>query len=125
MKDLIYLASPYSDPSPLIRHTRFLEACSAAAFLFQRGYLVFSPIAHTHPIKELSTMSGNWESWQEYDEIMLSRCDALRVLCIPGWKGSVGVQKEVELARWSLMPVQYMRKEKEGEYSFSKEEVTD
>ena len=48
--ELIYLASPYSDPDPWVKENRFLAVCTKAAKMMSEGAYVFSPIAHTHPI---------------------------------------------------------------------------
>ena len=47
---MIYLASPYSDPDPIVREKRFAAACLAAASLIGSGEAVFSPIVHGHPL---------------------------------------------------------------------------
>jgi hypothetical protein len=93
MKDrgLIYLASPYSHEDPRVREWRFRAAAWYASTLMQRGWLVFSPIAHTHPIAEFGLPKG-WDFWKQYDEKFLDACGGLVVLCIDGWKESVGVR---------------------------------
>ena len=47
---MIYLASPYSHPDAVVREQRFRDVCLAAARLIRAGQIVFSPIAHSHPI---------------------------------------------------------------------------
>lgn len=91
---LIYLASPYSHPNAFIREQRFDEACRAAGKIMKLGHVVFSPIAHSHPIAERG-IEGSWDFWQKQDLPILERCDALAVLELDGWKESVGVQAEI------------------------------
>ena len=43
---MIYLASPYSHPDPLVRQARFDAACHAAAGPIQAGHAVVAPIVH-------------------------------------------------------------------------------
>jgi len=43
---MIYFASPYSHPDPLVRQARFDAACHAAAGLIQAGHAVVAPIVH-------------------------------------------------------------------------------
>lgn len=94
---LIYLASPYSHPDSKVRHERFEAVCKQAAMMMKDGLLVFSPIAHTHPIASFG-LPGGWEYWQKYDRTMLERSDELAVLKLDGWKDSIGVKAEIEIA---------------------------
>lgn len=100
---LIYLASPYSHPDAAIRHQRFDAACHAAGEIMKLGHVVFSPIAHSHPIAERG-VEGNWDFWQKQDLPILDRCDVLTVLELDGWKESVGVQAEMRHAEVKGIP---------------------
>lgn len=110
---MIYLASPYSNPSPEVRSMRFRAACLATGNLIKRGHLVFSPIAHTHPVREISGLGGSFADWERYDENIINRCDGIFVLCIEGWEESVGVQAEIVIASKlpSPIPVEYLTPE--------------
>ncbi len=101
---MIYLASPYSHPNAKVRERRFQEACCAAAKLLQAGVLVFSSIAHSHPIASFG-MPTSWEFWSRLDREFLSRCEMLAVLTLPGWRESVGVQAEIDLALDMGLPI--------------------
>jgi hypothetical protein len=96
MKPLVYLASPYSDPNPEIREQRFRAVCKYAAGLMRLGDSVFSPIAHTHPIALFDLPKGR-DFWQQYDEKMLSVCDSMIVLMLPGWEKSKGIAGEIAI----------------------------
>jgi hypothetical protein len=96
---LTYLASPYSAPDAFNRHLRFLLVCHAAATLIDRGFMIFSPISHTHPIKEASGFSGDYATWQAFDEAMITVCPQFAILCLNGWQNSVGVSAETSFAR--------------------------
>jgi hypothetical protein len=103
-KPLIYLASPYSDIDPAVREERFQAVCRHASHMRDTGHLVFSPIAASHPL----TLHGSPDtlaSWQEFDELMLARCDMLVVLALEGWQQSPGVGAEIDLALKLGMPV--------------------
>ncbi len=107
---LIYLASPYSDPDLKVRRFRFLEACLASAKLMEKGKIVFSPIAHSHPIEEYGmgeVKDANF--WLAQDFAILSRCDELCVLMLPGWKESHGVNREIDFANEKGMRITFMR----------------
>ena len=104
---VVYLASPYSHPDPRVRDARFQAACRAAAALLSAGEIVFSPIAHSHPIAAHGLPTA-WEFWECADRELLRRCDELLVLMLPGWQESRGVQAEIATARELGMPVRYL-----------------
>lgn len=104
---MIYLASPYSHPDPSVREQRFRAACRAAVALLHAGRVVFSPIAHSHPLAQHG-LPGNWQFWERYDRAFLERCDEVVVLMLDGWQESVGVQAEIRIARELGKPVRYL-----------------
>ena len=95
---MIYLASPYSHPDSAIKEDRFVQACKAAGNLIAKGYIVYSPIAHTHPIAVHCNLPTSWDYWAKVDRIMIAMCDTLVVLQLPGWQESRGVIAEIEIA---------------------------
>lgn len=121
---MIYLASPYS-ASALTdnEHTRRLieewranvAACTAALFMHLR-VPVYSPIAHNHIADEfLSKRFMNqegrkleFESYQWWDEYMITKADALWVLQLPWWRASRGVNSEINFARSQNKPVLFI-----------------
>ncbi len=104
---MIYLAVPYTHHSPVVRHNRFEHVNRFAAWLMQQGYPIFSPISHSHPIEEHFTETKTWEFWQLQDLPILRQCDRLFVLCIDGWRESVGVTAEIAEASRLGIPVSY------------------
>jgi len=104
---MIYLASPYSHPDPEVRRRRFRAACQAAAVLIRQGKIVFSPIAHSHPMTEFG-LPGDWWYWENVCRAQLAACDELYVLMLSGWDTSQGVRAELEIARQRRMPVVWM-----------------
>lgn len=108
MSELVYLASPYSHPDPAVREARFRAACAAAAHLMRAGVLVFSPIAHTHPIACAGGLPTGWEFWERYDRAVLAACGELAVLKLPGWTESKGIRAEIVIARELGSPVRYV-----------------
>ncbi len=71
------------------------------------GFLVFSPISHTHPIAEAGDLPKGWEFWESYDRTFLEWCDRLHVLKLPGWRESIGVAAEIQIAGQLGKPVFY------------------
>lgn len=102
----VYLASPYSHPLDNVRSERFRQAVAAADYQMHRGEIVFSPIAHSHPIDKLSRYAKrDHEFWMRQCIGMLRMADKLLVLDIDGWHDSKGVTQEIELARAMQIPV--------------------
>ena len=102
----IYLASPYSAESAAVRQQRYEAVCAAAARMLAEGKIVFSPIAHSHPIAVAHDLPGDFAFWQRQ---CLSYLDAwateLWVLTLEGWEESCGVRAEIGYARELGLPV--------------------
>lgn len=109
MKTLIYLASPYSHEDSEVRELRFRAVCYAASILIQRGYQVFSPIAHSHPIARClgPDCELDLNLWLELDKRMLAACDELVVLTLDGWLSSKGIAAEIEIAKRQNKAIRY------------------
>ncbi len=106
---IVYLASPYTHASPLVREQRFLSACRVAARLMSQGHAVFSPIAHSHPIAVHGDLDAvDHEFWMRQDIALLRKCDKVIVLRLPGWTESKGVLRELALAAQLNIPVEYV-----------------
>lgn len=105
----IYLALPYTHPDPKVRESRFNIANGVAGRIMKQGYLVFSPISHTHPIAEKVRLPKEWDFWKRQDETFLHWCDEFWVLMMSGWKESKGVQAEIEIAKELGKPIKYIK----------------
>ena len=98
MKDIAYLATPYSDLSSKIREYRFKKVTEVAAMLFKSHIICFSPISHSHPIA-LNGCGTDWDTWEEFDKQMMDLCKKLFILMLPGWYASIGVKHEYKYMR--------------------------
>jgi hypothetical protein len=107
---MIYLASPYSHPDPLVRDARFDAACRATADLIRAGHPAFSPIVHGHPLVRFG-LPTDWTFWQHHDRAFLSHCDEFFVLRLDGWQASKGVQAELAAAEPRGIPIRYINPE--------------
>ena len=108
MKNLIYLASPYTHPEHMVQHDRFIRTCLAAAYLMERGHFVFSPIAHCHPLALVAKLPTSFDYWQNYNRLMIARCDVFYILQLAGYTDSKGVMGESEHAYKLGKPVYFM-----------------
>lgn len=98
MESYDYLASPYTDPDPLVREMRYLRVLEVTSILLKNGIFVYSPIVHCHHMSQVFSLPTDAEWWKEYDSCMIRNCRALQVLRLEGWARSVGVRGEIELA---------------------------
>lgn len=105
MEQRTYLASPYTDPDPQLRTARYEAACAAAAAMMCEGALVFSPIAHGHPLAAcgLPVEFGFWR--RHCLSFLESWATELCVLTLPGWERSAGVGVEIVTACRMGMPL--------------------
>ncbi len=121
-KPLVYVACPYSYPDKTIPKKsmdrillhRFKVANKVSAELMRKHNLtVFSPISMSHPIAIEHDLPGNWEYWASFDEEFLSCCKKMYVICIDGWKESVGVTAEIAICKKFGVPIEYIEKTSE------------
>lgn len=106
--ELTYLACPYSHKDETVKVSRFEAANKASSKLMKEGQYIFSPISHTHPIALAGGLPGGWDFWEGYDRRILSCCDKIVVLRVPGWETSTGVQAEIKIGQELGIPVEYM-----------------
>lgn len=105
---MTYLATPYSHSDPTVMQWRFVRACEIAGKLMAAGEVVFSPIAHTHPIAVRCELPRGWDYWQKYDREMIQRASKVLVVKMDGWDTSKGIAGEIEIAREFGVLVEYM-----------------
>jgi len=106
----IYLAAPYSHREQSVRERRFNEINRAAGWIMQQGYIVFSPISHSHPIaltiSEENALSH--EFWLKQDFAFLDWSDEMWVLMLEGWDTSKGVRIEIKYALIHNIEIRYL-----------------
>jgi hypothetical protein len=108
MTELTYLATPYSHPDAAVRQARFDAVNGVAARMMAEGQHVFSPISHGHSIALAGDLPTGWEYWATMDRRHLGICTRLVVLRLDGWRESVGVQHEIEIAEAMGIPVEFI-----------------
>jgi len=96
----IYLACPYSHPEQAVIEQR-VETCNmVAARLMEQGFIVFSPVSHSHPISIHAKVDPcNHDFWLNQDLPFLEFCDELCILMLDGWEQSKGIKLEIERAQ--------------------------
>ena len=114
---LVYLAGPYSAPDAVppdlarrIRAERARRHTLAAAWCKRQGLAVLSPVVMGHHICLMSERLGEdtphaFDGWREECLGMLTACQALLALDLPGLHDSVGTGMELALAARVGMPI--------------------
>lgn len=113
---MIFLASPYRDPDPLVRAWRYARAVEFCAAHLQASTVwetdlkhrpIYSPIVHWHPVAERNALLHEEDTafWMDLNRPMLEICDGLWVLALPGWRESKGVSAEIKLVKGFGRPV--------------------
>jgi len=108
MKEVIYLASPYSNPDAAIREENFKKISSVAAKMAASGIVVISPITYGHTLTLFHDMPGDWEFWSTFCSSLLIKCDKLIVCKMEGWDKSRGISEEISIANDHGIPVEYI-----------------
>lgn len=115
---LAYVGGPYSaylsdgsvDRETIDKRMKTFNQCLAA--LVKLGLHPCSPLMFDAVIKECKELPGDWEYWKAYSYSMLSACQVLIVLMIPGWRESTGLTHEIIAADRDKMRVIYVNPEK-------------
>ena len=74
---LIYLASPYSE-NPEVNYKAVLEF--VVWHYLSKTEVLFSPIIYGHIITNNGKMDSDFETWKNFDLLILSKSDELWVL---------------------------------------------
>lgn len=105
---LTFISSPYSHQDPDTEAMRARLAGDFAAYCWRdRGLIPISPIAHWHDIGRRNRLPGNAMAWVAWNKTLVQKSDMMYVLCLPGWRDSLGVSYEVQFARDAEVPVFY------------------
>lgn len=101
----IYLASPYSSPSPWVREQRYFEAMRCMTHHLKEGHAIYSPIVHCHELAKIADLPKDAEFWKKYNFTMLASATALWMLLLEGWENSKGCREECEEADRLGLPI--------------------
>ena len=109
-KELIYIASPYTNPDDSIRIQNYETVTKIAADLVAEGHVAISPITYGHVLSECKEMPTDWGFWMDFCIVLLTKCDKLLVCnTISGWENSKGVAAEIEFAKQNGIKVEYLK----------------
>ncbi len=104
----VYVANPYSHLDPDVMQARYERTACYVAKCMLKGEVLYSPIVHHHNMAQDHKLPTDWPFWRHIDGNMLASAKAMRVLCLDGWRKSVGVQAEIAIAISLNIPVEYI-----------------
>lgn len=93
----IYLAIPYSK---IDKELSYKIANEITVFLLKKGFNVFSPITHAHPLTKYG-LKGDFDFWETMDKQFIDWSDEIITIILPenGWQlinDSIGVTEEIK-----------------------------
>jgi len=108
-----YIGAPYTHEDPALREWRAGQAGELCAFMTARKKLAYSPITHGHAIYQAAIRRAErvpveYAFWQQHSIWMLRNATSLIVLCLDGWRESVGLIDEQHAAKALAMPIWYV-----------------
>lgn len=106
MDKLMYIACPYGHQDRSVVDYRMEMFYKTDAHLIRQGYLTVSPMNKIYMV-EKEELDTSWNFWEQYSYALLSKCDSLVVILVPGWEESYGVQAEIRYARELGLEVLY------------------
>lgn len=115
----IYLASPYSHPSEIIRHLRFQAAECVLTHMIRGGFTVYSPIVHCHQMALNYSLPTDATFWENFNSNFLRKASAIWVLDIPGLLDSKGIKRELQIAEQYKVPDRIVKPENYGAEHFA------
>ena len=95
---LNYLAAPYTSVVDKDELMKKIMTFIGKYHLANSEDQIVSPLLNHFSLPHVPGLGSDWEFWKNYSENLIKRCDKIIVLNIPGWRESVGVQAEIELA---------------------------
>lgn len=91
----LYIAIPYSK---IDKDLSYNTANRISAHFINRGFLVFSPISHSHVMARDFDLPGDAEFWSTVNHSFIDWADDVIVVKLDGWQDSTGVLDEIEYA---------------------------
>lgn len=98
--ELWYFAHIYTATDKRAELANFNLCCIRTAKLIKRGYFVYSPICHTHPIHMAwpeFLVNDERELWITLDMIIIKRTNFTGLILAPLWENSSGCRGEREI----------------------------
>ena len=92
---MIYLASAYTHADESVMQRRYEHACKACALAVSAGLIIYSPIAHWHPIAKQYGLRRDFEFWEESNKLFITLAKSFWILDSNGLEYSSGVKSDL------------------------------
>ncbi len=92
---IVFISSPYGHSDPLVIEQRVAETKRYVAHLLNANVQAISPTVYGHSIVIDYALPGDWAFWRDFCLAYLLKSKTMHVLCLDGWKESVGVKGEI------------------------------
>lgn len=95
-----YFVHPYSANTKEKRIENYNLCCRRSAKIILKGYNIFSPIVHSHPIEMACpemlkwSVEERWKFWIALDMAILKYVGFTGVILAPRWDNSIGCRRE-------------------------------
>jgi hypothetical protein len=103
-----YLAIPYSDGSEEVMAFRAEVSDFIFSELSKGGRIIYAPISSCHHIAIRHGLPRDYKFWEKMCEAFVGASKRLVLICLPGWKDSVGVTAELKLAKDLGLEIEYL-----------------
>lgn len=108
VKEIIYMASPYTHKDPAITLERVKKVSQVVGKLTAERHIVISPIVYGEALIAAHPMPNDWDFWRSFCLSFLMKASKLMVLKLPGWEESTGVKGEIEFATLNGLEIIYI-----------------
>ena len=107
MSNLIYIASPYSSPIHAVREDRAYQVAAFAAHCFNRGLIVYCPIASWHWVAQEHSLPTDAKAYERLNFQFSRAAQETYILKLDGWEESKGVMQELIWAKLFNHTIRY------------------
>ena len=106
----VYVCSPYSHPDNAVRVERYNQINLIAGLLHVwHRHAFILPITQSVKVCEYAPqLDGSFGEWKDRDLCFIDNSQEVWVICMDGWKESIGVQAEIAHARKLGKPIRYI-----------------
>ena len=106
----IFVSVPFNHTRPAMVEFRLEMLNQYMVELIRKDFTPYSTVQAMMPLVYDFELETSYEYWKAHCERMIDASNALHVLMLPGWRSSVGVTDEIEIALRNNVPVSYIDK---------------
>lgn len=106
MSNLKYVSAPYGNAVDKNERMKIITHHSSSCL--KRDEYIICPLTMGHEFIKHNELPYSSEWWLNWCIALLSKCTEMDVLCIEGWKESVGVTAEIDFAEKNKIKINYI-----------------